>query len=98
MAKKYENGEFCLVIVTPPKKPLTELSVDAKSVYLKRNNMENGQIQKGHQSWKEIRKLGSMDIRKRAKMNLIFNRRLANQSEMENVIWREDENNPTQVS
>jgi len=50
MAKKYENGEFCLVIVTPPKKPLTELSVDAKSVYLKRNNMENGQIQKGHQS------------------------------------------------
>ena len=53
MAKKYENGEFGLVTVTPPKKPLTEMSVDEKIVYLKNKKMENGQIQKGHQRVQE---------------------------------------------
>ena len=49
MAKKYENGEFGSVTVTPPKKPLTELSVDGKCIYLKNKKLENSQIQKGHQ-------------------------------------------------
>ena len=53
MAKKYENGEFGLVTVTPPKKPLTEMSVDEKIVYLKNKKMENGQIQKGDQRVQE---------------------------------------------
>ena len=54
MAKKYENRELGPVTVTPPKKPLTELSMDEKSVYLKSKTTENGLIQKGHQRGKEI--------------------------------------------
>ena len=49
MVKKYENSEFGSVTVTPPKKLLTELSVDEKSAYLKSKKMENCEIHKGHQ-------------------------------------------------
>lgn len=53
MAKKYESGEFGPVTVTPPKKPLTELSVNEKTAHLKGKRFENGQVQKGHQHVQE---------------------------------------------
>ena len=84
MVNKYKNGESGPVTIIPPKAPLTELSVDEKSVYLKSKTTENGQIQNGHQCGKEATE--SMEIRKRSKMNLIFNRKLAHQSEIENAI------------
>ena len=84
IAKKYENSEFGPVTATPPKKTLTELSVDKKWISLKSRKMENGQIQNDHQRRKEI--TDSMEIGKRAKIYFIFNKRLAHQSEMKYAI------------